>query len=72
MGGAIQAKMSTEDLIAYIKKNPGLTAWQLSQRLRMSAANLSSRLKRLTDDGKITRQQINHDSGPKGWTYYGV
>lgn len=70
--GAMQPKMATDDLIAFIKKNPGLTAWQLSQRLSMNPANLSSRLKKLSDGGRITRTQMNHDSGRKGWQYYGI
>jgi DNA-binding MarR family transcriptional regulator len=66
------SQITTDYLLSYIRQNHGLTAWQLAKRLGVDPAGLSSRLKKLTDQGKLQRIPHQTENGRESWQYYGV
>jgi predicted transcriptional regulator len=63
-------RLTTEALLVVIKNNPGLTAWQLAKRLNQNPAVLSSRLKKLADQGRVQRRAVVVEAGRRGYEYY--
>lgn len=61
---------STEELLNFIERNPRLSAWQLAKRLDCDAGGLSGRLKKLSDQGIVQREETESENGRRSWLYF--
>lgn len=52
---------------AYLWSSPGKSAWQIATALGLKSASVSSLLKRMTDDGRVSRRPGRGPGG--GYTY---
>lgn len=56
-------------VLQYLRAHPGSSAWQVTHGLKLDRNTVSSLMKRMVDDGSLTREA---GGGPRGGYIYEV